>query len=442
MLRIAPQHREAAFSLAYMLREQGRMQAAAEAVIGCLLARSDNADDTVAALIFLRECGAHGRALPIAQTGVSRWPDNAEIAALAGEFALAIGEFRYARQYLRATLELDAGKSASWLRLAYCQHFAHRNDADFGRIERAWNDCGFDPRSRMCAGFALAKALDDLCDYEHAAKVMREANAMAKATLQGRDANWSEFLERRINERPLPQMDVAGDFAPIFIVGLPRTGTTLTATILSRNHDVRDRGELNWIAAMYAHLLAQGKLHDRAALSAVARFVTQQMRRDDTPARWYLDKNPLNFRYLDFIAALFPQAAIIHCRRNLRDTALSLWSQHFAHEDLGFSYDFTDIAQFARGHDDLMAHWRAVLELPILDLEYEALATDPRSAIDNVTRALGMPEPSAEVDETSSPRMIATASVWQARQPVYTSSIGRWKRYAAYVPELEALFRQ
>lgn len=435
-----PQHHDAALSLAYMLREQGRTQAASEVMIASLNARKENVDETVSALIFLRECGQQARAYGIAQAGVARWPQSADVASLAAEFALAIGEFNIAREYLQRTLDNDPAKSASWLRLAYCQRYRHRADPDLRRIQHAWNDNSLDLQSRMCAGFALGKALDDLGDYAQAAAILIEANAMARANVPWRADIWRELVERRLVERSLPRVDAASDFAPIFVVGLPRTGTTLVATLLGRDEQLRERGELNWIPAMYEHLAEQGKLYDRAALSKVAQFVTAQMRRDDTPAHWYLDKNPLNFRYLDFIAALFPQARIIHCRRNLRDTALSLWTQHFAHADLGFCYDFSSIAQFAHGHDRLMSHWREVLEVPILALEYEAVATDAGSALGGIAKSLGLSAPPSTPNASAMPRTIVTASVWQARQPVYTRSIDRWKNYAAYLPEIERLF--
>jgi hypothetical protein len=174
------------------------------------------------------------------------------------------------------------------------------------------------------------------------------------------------------------------------------------------------------------------------ALATAAGLVAEQMRRDDAPARYYIDKNPLNFRDLDFIAALFPRARIIHCRRGMRDTALSLWLQHFAHADLDFSYDFLHIAEFARGHERLMAHWRQRLALPVFELDYELLVGDTARELARVAEFL---ELGSEGDATTGESgAITTASVWQARQPVYRTSIDRWKRYEPYLTELQTLF--
>jgi hypothetical protein len=196
---------------------------------------------------------------------------------------------------------------------------------------------------------------------------------------------------------------------------------------------------------MHASLQSQGLLRDAASLQAVRALVAAQLRRDDAPARGYIDKNPLNFRHLDLIAAIFPNAKIIHCRRHRRDTALSLWMQHFAHDDAAFAYDFASIAEMAAGHDELMAHWRRTLGVPIFDLDYETLASADSEVLRRLVEFLGLaPEAllqapvSATGPITTVP--ITTASVWQVRQPLHTRSIGRWQHYAAFVPELTQLF--
>ena len=245
-------------------------------------------------------------------------------------------------------------------------------------------------------------------------------------------------MQSRLDADKLPAIDAVEDFSPVFVVGMPRTGTTLTAKLLGDSGSVRDRGELNWIAGIRGLLVEQNRLRDPAALASAAHIIAAQMRRDDAPARWYLDKNPMNFRHLDFVAALFPHAKVIHCRRGARDTALSLWTQHFAHTDLGFAYAFGDIAQALTGHARLMEHWRTTLALPILDLDYETLVADSAGSQRRLLEFSGLPDDPSLQARPATP--IVAASVWQARQPVYASSLGRWRNYAQHLPELTALF--
>ena len=431
LLRAAPQHRDAALSLAFMLREQGRYAAAAQVLVASTNARAPDRVEIQATLAFLRECGAFDAALTLAQAARAHWPDSVEIAALVGEFALALGQFDLAAECLRQTLPADPRRGASWLRLSRCQRYRERGDADVMRFEAAWNAPQPDAQTRTCIGFALGKARDDLGDFAGAAQVLREANALARAATPWDRAAWEAFVAQQMAWTPVGPV-VDDGFTPLFIVGLPRTGTTLAATQLARAADVRDRGELNWIGAMHAHLSAQDALHDSEALRATAALVAIHMRRDDAPARWYLDKNPLNFRYLGLIAALFPRARIVHCRRDRRDTALSLWMQHFDHPDAAFAYAFDDIAAYARGYDALMTHWRATLRLPLFELDYEALVTDAEGTLARLTEFLG----GARVAPDAASTAIATASVWQARQPVHRESIERWRQYVPHVPEL------
>lgn len=432
-----PADRDAAQELAQRLREQGRMEAASAVVMDSQRARNADAEEIRAALIFLRECGSYDLALALARQGLRRWPNDAGLISFAGSFALGVGEFDAARDYLRRAIDADPGVAGNWLRLGLCQRFERTDDDLLARLEKAWTQ-PLAPAVRTCVGFALGKAFDDLHEYARAAVVLRESNALAREQSRWSASAWDRFVQSQLDAERLPAIDAHDGFCPVFVVGMPRTGTTLTARLLGDSGRVRDRGELNWVSEIRNLLVEQNRLRDPAALVSAARIIAAQLRRDDAQAPWYLDKNPMNFRHLAFIAALFPQAKIIHCRRGARDTALSLWTQHFAHPDLGFAYVFPDIAHVMSGHARLMEHWRTTLTLPILDLDYETLVTDTAGSRQRLLAFLGLADASNARVEAASP--IVTASVWQARQPVYSSSLGRWRNYAQYLPELTALF--
>ena len=436
----APTNREAVWAQAQRLREDGRIQAAAQNVLALWREARGERSGVLAALEFLKQCGAHQHALPVARDARLRWPDDAHIAAQAGEIALALGHFDEAAASLRTAIDLDPKQSAAWLRLAYCRRFTE-NDADAQRLRRGWADAGLDEATRTCVGFAFGKALEDLGDCAQAAQVLTQANARARQTTNWRADAWRSVVDAQLSAPTLPALQGDADFTPIFVVGMPRSGTTLVASTLARNPEVRDRGELNWVPALHALLREQGQLHNPQALAAVAGVIRAQMRQDDAPARFHLDKNPLNFRYLDFIAACFPNAKVIHCRRGARDTALSIWMQHFAHEDLGFAYDFASIAEVGSSCDALMMHWRTRRALAILDVDYERFVAEPLAQRRKLEEFLGLP---ARIDDDASlsgnVQSITTASVWQARQPVYTHAVERWRRYAPYLPELISMF--
>ena len=436
-LRMQPTLRDAAFSLAYLLREDGRIDAATAVVVDLWQALRTR-EIAGPCLDFLRECGAHASAGDIASHAATHWPEDAALCARAGEILLSLGHFDAAQSALRNAVDRDHGQGAACLRLAQCHRFLRADDIDIARFRTILSDSEQVPMARICAGFALAKALDDLGDRAQSAAVLRRANADAAIQAPWNAAAWEEFVERQTRAPAWPSFEADAGFVPVFIVGLPRTGTTLLASRLARHPDVRDRGELNWIPMLHDHLQAQRQLRDPKALAAVARFVAMQMRRDDARARCIIDKNPLNFRHLDFIRALFPSARIIHCVRDERDTALSIWQQHFAHADLAFAYRFDTIADVMRGHARLMRHWREAAGIPLLEVSYEDVIADEAGILRKLGAFLGLRDDESPAADAA--RVITTASVWQARQATYTGSVGRWRSYAAYLPELEQQF--
>ncbi len=433
-------NREAAWAAAHRLREDGRIEAATETVVALWQSAKADLAATLATLTFLKECGAYDRALPIARASRQTWPADARLAADMGEIALAFGAFDDAAAALRDAIDLDPLQGAAWLRLAYCRRFTDEADADLRRVRRGWETADFDAITHTCIGFALGKALDDLGDYARAAQILSEANALARRASSWRADDWQRFVADQLHATALPTVAAHDDFIPVFVVGMPRSGTTLVASALARHAEVRDRGELNWVPALHALLREQGQLRNRAGITSIAAAIRAQMQRDDAPARFYLDKNPLNFRYLDFIAACFPNAKIVHCRRGLRDTALSIWMQHFAHEDLGFSYRFADIAEVEKGHAVLMEHWLRRATLATIDIDYEDFVADPQRQQKRLADFLGLPALAEAESSAEKPRIVTTASVWQVRQPVYTHAVERWRRYAPYLSEITTLF--
>jgi tetratricopeptide (TPR) repeat protein len=436
VLAASPSHRDAAYSLAFMLREQGRTDAAASVVSDWLSHAQPDADASLAAIGFLVECNAHAQARELANSAQQRWPSDARIAARAGEIALALGFFDDARVQLISAIDLDPNQSASWLRLSYCQRYRNESDSDIARFASIVDASKVSQTTRICAGFALGKALDDVGSIERAASILRTANSSARNVSPWSGKDWSAFVELRLREN-ISIGKAASSFSPIFVIGMPRTGTTLVSTLLGRHPHVRDRGELNWIPVIHSQIAEIGRLNNPEALNACARLIELQMRRDDAPARYYIDKNPLNFRFVDFSLAMFPNARFVHCRRERRDTALSIWMQHFAHDDLGFAYDFASISQVENDCRRFLVHWRERFSKSILDVDYENLVANPNAQLTRIAEFLGLdPTSLTQTPEASSDRPVTTASVWQARQPLYTRSVGRWHQYEPYVPEL------
>ncbi len=431
-ISLDPTHANASISLAHLLREQGRMKALAEVLLASWRKRPRSLEDDQRVLSFLCECGCFVEADSLVEAMLDAHPHDPFLLRRSGEIALILGRFDEARERLRATLERDAHQTSAWLRLAHTHRFSDSDDVDLGFLQAAALRTDLDTDALAAVGFGLGKALDDLGRFDEAAATLKRANADWRSTHPWDAADWRRFVEMQTNPRTLERSAVTAEITPVFIVGLPRSGTTLAETLLCRDAHVRGRGELNWIAALARQL---GPNPTASMLNSAADFLLTQLRQDDEPAHYFIDKNPLNFRHIGLIRALLPNAKIIHCRRNRRDTALSLWSQHFAHDDLGWTYDFSDIADYLRGYDVLMAHWQQSLPDSVFNLDYEVLVKDSEGTISRVREFLGLESNDAQIDPAQT-RTIATASVWQARQKVHTQSVDRWRHYQHSLPGL------
>ena len=438
VLAAKPDDAAAAFTLAEILIETGRGAAAAQALLGAFAGGMHDAELSIRAIELLDEAGRKQAAAAIAEAALSAQPADARLHAYAGMLEVQLGDFARAREHYAYALAHDA-RACEWNvphGLSSAQRYTDATHPDFTMFRDCLARTDLSDKARASLLFAAGKAHDDIGDFAQAADCFRKANALAHETTAWSRKNWRRAVESRLSSKPFAQRLDAADFVPVFIVGMPRSGTTLAAELLARYATVRNRGELPWLAKL-AQLPTLAGNPLRAVLERCASIYAGQLRQDDAGgARHFIDKQPLNFRYVDLIMALWPNARIVHCRRGARDTALSLWSQSFLEDVQGYSYDFGDIAVVMRDCERLMAHWRERYPQAIRELRYEELAAAPQQQIAELAEWIGVPMDAAPRTEAARDA-IGTASLWQARQPVYTRSIGRWREYAPHVPELE-----
>ncbi|MER3547451.1 MAG: sulfotransferase [Rhodanobacteraceae bacterium] len=390
----------------------------------------------IQAIELLDEADRKADAAVIADLALTASPHDARLHAYAGMLRLQLGEFDSAREHYLFVME-NSPQACEWnapYGLSSAQRYREADHPDFARFQECLTRRDLSERARSVLLFALGKAYDDIGDYARASSYFRQANILARSLTQWSRHAWRRGVAARLATGLIEQRTAPfEDLVPVFIVGMPRSGTTLLAEQLARFPRVRNRGELPWLARVGKKIKSGGSVEDAAALYAA------QIRQDDWgDAHWFVDKQPLNFRYLDIALAMFPNAKVIHCARNARDTALSLWTQSFAEEIQGYAYDFNNIALVMHDCECLIAHWRALYADSIRRVCYEELVRSPKTVIVELLEWLGI-KYREQLDEvrTSS---INTASVWQARQPIYSSSVGRWRNYIGHVPEL-ASFR-
>jgi hypothetical protein len=229
----------------------------------------------------------------------------------------------------------------------------------------------------------------------------------------------------------------------VFIVGLPRSGTTLTEQILASHSQVFGAGELR-LAREDFLALGEGPTErqafeglgrlERSTLRRIGQRHLEQLRALDSTAPRVVDKMPDNYLYLGLLAVLFPKAKFIHCRRDLRDVAVSCWITNF--RSIRWANDVEHIAARFREYQRLMEHWRRVLPVPVLEVDYEETVADLPGVARRLVDWCGLEWQPACLAFHEGKRPVRTASVTQVRQPIYTRSVARWRNYEQTLGEL------
>jgi tetratricopeptide (TPR) repeat protein len=423
---------------------QARPATAAQTIAGMFEKETFDETTTLNLLGFLLGCSAQAQALELCERAIARSGKSSALHTIAGQLCSTLGRFEQARQHFEAAFEGSNTVNDCYLLfiMSRLQRYTDPGHADISRCRQQLKNLQLAPRERSNVLFALGKAYDDLRDFPAAATALREANAAMQSQTRWTAAAWRDSVEARIQAPPRPRLSPRGpedghDFTPVFIVGLPRSGTTLLADRLGRHPQVRDRQETYLIGKLDTMAKDSGRGNDREMLQDLARIANAHIRLDDAPAQVYLDKNPLNLTELGLIDAILPRARIIHCKRDLRDTALSIWCENFAQVDnYGFSFSFSDIAQVAVDCGRLMEHWRNTLALPIHTVQYEDFVARPEQNLREIERFLDLPPVDALAEAEPKESAISTASLWQVRQPIHQNSRGRWASYEPYIRDL------
>lgn len=286
---------------------------------------------------------------------------------------------------------------------------------------------------RRTTAYRLGALLDEEGRYDEAFEMIALANA---GPVRSREVPPEGFLRgwTRENIAAMPVAAKTG-VTPVLVVGMPRSGTTLTERIIASHPDAGGVGECQLLPKFLAELVRLGRPPTQGWMDTHARQYLAHLERAAPTARAVVDKLPANDANIGFASRLLPGVKVVRCVRDPRDTCLSCYFQEFS-EALDWSRDLRRCARQHKLHDAIMAHWRAVLDLEIYELRYESLVTDPEPAVRGVLGFIGLGFDEACLRFHRSDRHVTTASWAQVSRPVYTSSVGKWERYAAHLGPL------
>ena len=380
---------------------------------------------------------------------VEEFPTDAGAYSLLGMVLQVLGRFEEASEVLRRSIELDPNQVRSYRELALGTRFKE-SDRDFlQKVDEAKSLPDLRRDSRLGLHYLLGKAYDDLREYELAIAEYDDANRIARQ-IAGKASRKEEHVRReaKLVETFTPPFFESHRHLgspselPVFIVGMIRSGTTLTEQVLSSHPQVRGAGELTFWTTKGADVFLEPSLSsDESARQAQREYLAILEEHRDGCLR-VTDKMPTNFETLGQIRTLFPNARIIHCLRHPVDTCVSMYVTAFK-GGLDVGHDRGTIVAFYRHYQRVMEHFRQVIPSDrLLEIRYEELVQDREAVARGMIEFCGLEWDDACLTHESNERVVDTPSVWQARQPMYSTSMGRWRNYAPWLGEFRELLTE
>lgn len=358
-----------------------------------------------------------------------------------------VGDFELSETHYLTALKLKPDYAEAYFNYSATRKFT-ADDPIVSRVEQQSLRSDLSDADRCFLGFAAGKIFNDIKDYEKAFSFYEMGNRCKHAQFEidhfrrEVDRLISVFSAEMIQER---SSSGSSSQVPVFVVGMPRTGTTLVEQILSSHPEVHGAGELPDITSI-AGTMKQHAAQNSAfpeympelseqVFTGFADAYLRRLRTFDHSAIRIIDKMPGNFLYLGLIAIMFPEAKVIHCQRHPLDTCLSCYFQRFrrGHE---YSFNLTHLGLYYREYQRLMQHWKDVLPVAPFELHYSELVNNQEELTQNLIDFIGVSWDDRCLNFHDNSRPVTTASNWQVRRPMNRSGMDRWKNYD---PHLEAL---
>jgi tetratricopeptide (TPR) repeat protein len=444
-LGLRPGFPEALLNLAGVLQSTGRYKESEDPLRRVLKAKPTYLEARVSLAMSLMLLGrareardSYDKALRVAPRNVQALVGLGQLEALEGRFAEAEGAYRRA-------LEIAPGSPGAHAARAWLRRMTP-DDAAWSKRAEEIAASGIASIEESNLRFALGKYYDDVGDYPRAFRAYQRANELQKLRAVPYDRSAHErYVSDLVNAYSSEVLSRAGEGAsdstrPVLVTGMPRSGTSLVEQIIASHPGAFGAGELHlWTVAVSRHeaALRQGQLDGLGP--KLAESYLRGLDAHSKRALRVIDKAPINADYLGIIHRVFPKARLIYVRRDAIDTCLSCYFQQFS-PGMNFAMDLEDLAHYYRQHHRLVAHWRAALPPgTLLEVPYAELVAEQEKWTRRILEFVGLPWDERCLDFYKTTRVVNTASVWQVRQKIYSSSVGRWRNYEKFVGPLRTL---
>ncbi len=431
------------FTLGSLLRAKGQVRAAETALRRAVKADPRDPRALVELGLTLGMLGQLDDARDCIEKALRLKAREAGALGVLGWLEMLEGRFEAAERHFRAALEVDPGRTMALASLASLRRMTAADQDWLERTELILKG-GVPAAEEARLRFALGKYFDDLGQYSRAFEHYKRGNELhkglaAKYDRQERTQLIDDIIRVYSQERLAEVAEGASDSEkPVFVVGMMRSGTSLVEQIIASHPSAVGAGELEFwtdVTSKHGETLRR-EPPDAVLARKLADSYLKVLGRHSSEALRVVDKATFNSDFLGPIHRVFPKARILYLRRDPVDTCLSCYFQDFANM-ASFTLDLSDLAHYYREHHRLVQHWRTVLPQDVfLEVPYAELVADQEGWTRRIIEFLGLPWDPKVLDFQSTRRPVLTASAWQVRQKVYTSSVGRWKHYEKFIGPL------
>ena len=441
----------AAINLGIIQRDEGFLAEAQVNLEKAVAIKPDSAIAHVTLGMLLMDRNQLDDALYEVEKGLQLDPDDHETYARLGLLMQIRGEPKKAASYYRKVIAFNPLDGTAHRSLAYVQRQTEYND-DIQRMEVAIRSPNAPHWDRMLLGYALGKVFDDLGRFDQAFNYLQNANRLQRKSFSYSIVNQKLFFDRHkagLDQEFIHHCKGHGldDQTPIFVVGMPRSGTSLVEQILASHPLAFGAGEVEYSRFLVdvVEKTSQQPFPSGIngvppeALAEAGRAYIEKLRFNAGSAERVIDKLPHNFLRIGLFAAVMPQAKIVLCERNPLDNCLSIYQNFFGKEH-GYASNLSELGQYYRLYQDLMDWWEKLLPGHFYRIKYEQLVSDTEAQVRQLLEYCELPFDENCLSFHKTRRHVKTPSASQVRQPVYQNSIARWKNYEKHLQPLrEAL---